>query len=104
MLTLALRNVFRQRGRTAITLAAIAFGVVGLLLSGGFVRDLFFQLGEAVIHSQSGHFQVAKAGFLAGGTRKPDLYRIQDPERLKARIASLPGVTEVMARVAFSGL
>jgi putative ABC transport system permease protein len=104
MLTLALRNVFRQRGRTAITLAAIAFGVVGLLLSGGFVRDIFLQLGEAVIHSQSGHLQAAKTGFQAGGTRKPDLYLIQDPERLKARIASLLGVTEVMARVTFSGL
>src|SRR5207244_11975147 len=104
MLILALRNVFRHRVRTAITLAAIVFGVVGLILSGGFVQDIFLQLGEAVIHSQSGHLQIAKAGFQAEGTRKPDLYLIQDPERLKARIASLPGVSDVMARVSFSGL
>lgn len=104
MLTLALRNVFRHRVRTTITLAAIVFGVVGLILSGGFVQDIFLQLGEAIIHSQSGHLQVAKTGFQAEGTRKPDLYLMQNPERLKARIASLPGVTEVMARVSFSGL
>ena len=41
-----------------MTLAAIVFGVAGLVLSGGFVRDIFFQLGEALIHSQSGHLQV----------------------------------------------
>ena len=104
MLTLALRNVFRHRIRTAITLAAIVFGVVGLILSGGFVHDIFLQLGEALIHSQSGHLQIAKTGFQAEGTRKPDLYLMQNPQRLKARIASLPGVAEVMARVSFSGL
>ena len=35
MLTLALRNVFRHAGRTALTMAAIIAGVVGLMLSGG---------------------------------------------------------------------
>ena len=67
---LARRNVLRQRTRTAMTLAAIAFGVIGLILSGGFVQDIFIQLGEAVIHSQSGHLQVAKAGFAAAA--EPD--------------------------------
>jgi putative ABC transport system permease protein len=104
MLRLALRNVFRHKFRTAITLAAIAFGVVGLILSGGFVRDIFFKLGEAVIHSQTGHLQISKAGFQAGGTRKPDRYLIDDVARLKMRVASRPEVDDVMARVSFSGL
>ena len=63
MLKLALRSVFRQKVRTLMTLAAIAFGVVGLVLSGGFVQDVFIQLGEALIHSQSGHLQITRAGF-----------------------------------------
>ena len=41
---LALRNVFRQRVRSAITLAAIVFGVTGLILSGGFVQDVFVRV------------------------------------------------------------
>lgn len=45
----ALRNVFRQRARSAGTLAAISLGVAGLILAGGFVQDVFVQLGEAVI-------------------------------------------------------
>ncbi len=41
-LRFALRSVFRQRARSAGTLAAIALGVAGLILAGGFVQDIFF--------------------------------------------------------------
>jgi putative ABC transport system permease protein len=101
---LAARNVLRQRARTAMTLAAIAFGVIGLILSGGFVQDIFVQLGEAVIHSQSGHLQVAKAGFAAQGARRPDQYLIAQPDALKAQLAAERGVIDVMGRISFSGL
>ena len=60
-----------------MTLAAIVFGVVGLIFSGGFVQDVYHQLGEAIIHSQSGHLQVSRAGFHATGTRSPDVYKRQ---------------------------
>ena len=33
MWQLAFRNIFRQRMRTALTLAAIVFGVVGVILT-----------------------------------------------------------------------
>jgi putative ABC transport system permease protein len=104
LVRLAARNVLRQRARTAMTVAAIAFGVIGLILSGGFVQDIFVQLGEAVIHSQSGHLQVAKDGFAAKGARRPDQYLIADADGLKAEVAAVRGVADVMGRVAFSGL
>ena len=101
---LAVRNVQRQRARTAMTLGAIAFGVAGLILSGGFVQDILTQLGEAVIHSQSGHLQISRAGFKAEGMRGPDQNLILDPNTLKGRIAGQAGISDVMARVRFSGL
>ena len=101
---LATRNILRHKGRTAMILAAIALGVVGLILSGGFVQDIFVQLGEWVIHSQSGHLQVSKAGFRERGTRRPDQFLIAEPEPLKAGIAQQSHVADVMGRVAFSGL
>ena len=104
MFRLALRNLFRHKARTALTLAAIVLGVAALILTAGFIEDIFVQLGEAVIHSRSGHLQVARSGFEAMGTRRPDQFLIDDPERLKARIATLPGVSDVMARIQFSGL
>ena len=40
MLKLALRNVFRQKSHTAMTLVAIIGGVAGLILAGGWVNDI----------------------------------------------------------------
>ncbi|MEO6749467.1 MAG: FtsX-like permease family protein [Casimicrobiaceae bacterium] len=104
MLKLALRNLLRQKSRTAITLAAVAFGVAGLIVSAGFVRDIIAQLGEAVIHSRSGHLQVNRSGFFAQGTRSPENYLIDDPAALRTTIRGIAGVDDVMARVGFSGL
>ena len=104
MLRLALRNIFRHRLRTAMTLAAIVFGVVGLILSGGFVQDVYHQLGEAIIHSQSGHLQVSPSGFFAQGMRSPENYLIDDPGSIKQTLRQNPAVSEVMERISFSGV
>jgi putative ABC transport system permease protein len=104
LLRLAARNVQRQRMRTTMTLAAIVFGVVGIILSGGFVRDILVQLGEALIHSQSGHLQVARSGYFTHGSRKPSEYVVADPEALRARIAAVEETDDVMQRLSFSGL
>ncbi|WP_079436408.1 ABC transporter permease [Zoogloea sp. LCSB751] len=101
---LALRNVLRQKTRTAMTLAAIIFGVTGLILAGGFVQDTYIQLGEAIIHSQTGHIQVFKKDFLSKGTRSPERFLIDAPEALVKQIKSNPAVDEVMARIFFTGL
>jgi putative ABC transport system permease protein len=104
LLRLAGRNLFRHTGRTAMTLAAVAFGVAALILSGGFVQDIFAQLAEAIIHSQSGHLQIAKRGYHAEGSRRPDQFLVEDSKGIGARVAALPQVADVMARVSFSGL
>jgi len=104
MLKLAWRNLFRHSLRTAITLAAIASGVVGLILSGGFIHDILTQLGEAVIHSQTGHLQLTKSGYERSGARRPEEFRIHAPQAIEKRIADVPGVVDVSARVTFSGL
>ena len=101
---LALRNIFRQKLRTAMTLGAIVFGVAGLILSGGFVQDIFVRLGEAIIHSQTGHLQVFREGFLERGARRPQEFLIEDPVALARRIEALADVKEVAARLSFSGL
>jgi putative ABC transport system permease protein len=103
-LRLAWRNVLRHRARSATTVAAVTFGVVSLILSQGFVQDIFVQLGEAIIHSQTGHLQLAKEGYFSYGAHRPDKYLIADPQADKDRIGSMPEVADVMARLSFSGL
>ena len=104
MFRLALRNIVRQRAHSAMTLVAIVFGVAGLILTGGWVNDIFDQLGEALIHSHSGHLQVYRQGFYEYGSRSPEKYLIDDSEGLKRRIESEKEVASVMARLYFSGL
>lgn len=104
LVKLALRNVFRQRLRTAMTLAAVVFGVTVLILAGGFIQDIFVQLGEATIHSQTGHIQVFKKDFLEKGTRSPERYLMDKPDSLMAALGQQPGVDAVMGRLFFSGV
>lgn len=102
---LALRNVIRQRARSIATLIAIAIGVAGLILAGGFVQDIFIQLGEAIIHSQTGHIQLTRQGYSDGKNRAPEKYLIENPDTLKAEIQKLvPQTKLVMARLGFSGV
>ena len=75
MFMFALRNVFRQRTRTALTLTAIALGVASLILAGGYVEDTLVQLREATIKSGLGICKSTKRAFTRVGptsVRLPD--------------------------------
>lgn len=99
---LAARNLGRNKTRSALALAAIACGVASLILSGGFVQDILFQLGEALIRSQSGHIQIAKAGYFEFGSRSPGKYLISSDDA--QQLGRVPHVDETMRRIAFSAL
>ena len=79
-----------MRTEAPITLAAIVFGVTGLILSGGFVQDIFVQLGEAIIQSETGHVQVFREDFREKGNRQPDRYLIEDPAPISNAIRCVP--------------
>ena len=100
----AFRNVFRQKGRTALTLSSIAAGVAGLILSGGFVEDALDQLRESTIHAQVGHLQVYKNGYHAKGRRSPFQYLIDRPEAIREVVDGLPQTRRTMSRLSFAGV
>jgi putative ABC transport system permease protein len=104
LLKLALRNLTRHRGRTLLTLGAIAFGVAGLILAGGFVEDVYAQLGEATIHSQLGHLQIYRKGYYAEGSRKPHEYVLPQAGAIVREALAIPAVEDVTLRLNFSGL
>ncbi len=104
MWMLAFRNLFRHGFRTALTLGAITFGVAGLILSGGFIEDVFVQLREATIHSQLGHVQVFARGYTTLGRRDPYRYLIDPPAPLVDATADVAGIRRAMLRLNFSGL
>ena len=104
MLRLALRNIVRQRARTALTLAAIAIGVASVVLSGGFVEDILVQLREATIHSQLGHLQIYRRAYFASGGHRPFEFLIEHPGAIERIVDTVPDVVVRAERLNFSGL
>jgi len=87
-----------------MTILAIVVGVSSLMLAGGFVEDLFHQLGESLIRSQSGHLQAGKVGSFSYGSRSPEQYLIEHADAQRSSFASRDEVDEVMGRIRFSAL
>ena len=101
---MALRNVFRQKARTVLTLSVIGAGVAGLILSGGFVEDALNTLRESTIHAQVGHLQIYKNGYYVQGKRSPYKYLIENPDGILATAKAIPQVADVMSRLSFVGI
>lgn len=101
---LAIRNVFRNKIRTMITLAAIAFGSVSIIIAGGFFEDTFMQMREAVIHSHLGHIQVYMKGYSDHGATAPYDYLIENPEPIQKKLMAQDHVKSITPRIAFSGM
>ncbi|MCB9757361.1 MAG: ABC transporter permease [Candidatus Omnitrophica bacterium] len=103
-LKIALRNIFRHKARSVITLSTIVFGCVALIFIGGYFEDIFTQLRESYIRSQVGHIQIFKKGFNENGKADPYLYFLEDDQQIKAEIQAFPEVKSIAARLNFSGL
>jgi putative ABC transport system permease protein len=73
-LRFAARDLFRNRARTLISLSAIAFGAVALLLSGGFVEYVFWAIRDSTIQTGLGHLQISRPGFRESGFADPNAY------------------------------
>ena len=101
---LAVRNVFRNRRRTLITLAAMGFGAAAIIVFGGFVHAIYYGVRESTIRSQVGHIQLYRNGYSEKGTVAPFDYLIADYPALRDELLRLPHVKAVTARLGFSGL
>ncbi len=103
-LKLAIRNVFRNRRRTLITLAAMAFGAAAIIVFGGFVNAIYWGVRESTIRSQVGHLQLYRKGFSEKGNLAPFDFLIGDYPALRAELVKIEHVRTVTARLGFSGL
>lgn len=103
-LTIAARNLVRERKRTLISLAAIVVGVVGYLLAGGFIDWIFWALRESAIDNGLGHIQVSAKGFRDAGQAQPRAFEIPLASPERNAIAQVPGVVAVAPRLQVSGL
>jgi putative ABC transport system permease protein len=104
LLMLSLRNVFRNKRRTFITLISIVTAMTAIIVFGGFIEFSFQGLRETTVRTQLGHFQITLNGYNADGIASPQKYLLSDPEAIERRIGSLPHVETVTRRLSASGL
>lgn len=101
---LALRNIFRNRRRSAITLAVIVFGAVGLILFGGYKAITFRGLRESTIRGRIGHLQIFRAGYATHQSQKPLEYALDDLASIRTAIERDPRVQFTAAQTTLMGL
>ena len=101
---LSVRNIFRNRRRTAITVFSIVVGFAALACFGGFIEFSFEGLRETTIRTRLGHLQIYAHGYSQHRVSDPESVLISEPDEVMARIAELPGVAAVTPRLSFSGL
>jgi putative ABC transport system permease protein len=103
-LKLALRNLLRNRRRSLIALGTLVFGVVALLLAGGFIEWIFWAMRESTIESRLGHIQVVRAGYFEAGAADPFSHLLKDGTAEEAAIRQTPHVKAFAPRLQFAGL
>ena len=101
---IAFRNLSRQPIRTLIAISAIFFGVLALMLGGGFIEWIFWAMQEATVYSKLGHIQIAKSGFFTQAQEDPSSFIIPGEDTELFQIATIPRVRMVTTRLAFNGL
>ncbi len=104
----ALRNLARNRRRTAISLAIVAAGTIGLLLTIGFIRFSFDGLREAMIHGGLGHLEIASAAAVASRGEAALDRSVQQGidgwREVQGAVEKLPHVVAVQANLHLMGM
>lgn len=98
---LGLRNLFRNRWRSALTLAAVAVAVGLMVWTLGFYEGWIQQMVKATTAVETLQAEIHTAGYIEA----PRVYRSfsMDDEELR-RILAVPGVDAVTPRVELNGL
>jgi putative ABC transport system permease protein len=105
-LRLALRNVFRNRARTAVALLAIAAGCAALIVNGGVIYNIFRELREDAIRGRHGHLQIYRAGYSDHYLEEPSRYLIpaDEAQRIVDIARGLDEVRHATRRREFNGM
>src|SRR6185369_10420742 len=104
IIKLALRNILRNRRRSAITLTVIVFGAVGLILFGGYKARTFYGLRESTINGRIGHMQIFKEGYAKSQSQKPLDHALDDADAIRKTIERDPRVKMTAAQITLMGL
>ena len=99
----AVRNLGRNRRRSAAILGLIALGSAALLVAGGYAAANFRGLRDNTIRNGVGHLQIGGPGFREQEDR-PLSRGLSQPDHVRRRVMADPRVRATAARIDFTGL
>jgi putative ABC transport system permease protein len=101
---LAVRNVGRNRRRSAVTLLALFVCVMMVMALRGTIDGAAALMVSDVVDGRSGALQIHKKGFVDNIEAMPTGLNLPYDEALRAKIRAVKGVKGVTGRIGFSGL
>ncbi len=100
---LAWRNLVRQKRRTVLMGAVVAFGFAAFALAGGFIAQSFEGLREGTIQTV-GQLQAVDRRAVTATEEKTLEFGLHDASRARAIVSRDPAVASVLPRIDFVGL
>ena len=98
---LAWKNVWRNRLRSGIMVAAMVFGLLGVILMVGFVKAMTDNMLENAIKYQTAHLQIHNPGFLIN----EELHAwLPEADAMAAELRVIPGIEGVTVRHVVDGM
>lgn len=104
ILSLAFRNLFRNRRRTVMTLLSVSGGIASLLLAGGFFWYLFWGFRETTIRNGVGHLQIFNADHFRRDETRALENGLAGYRDIIAAAGRSPHVRGVAPRIEFFGM
>ena len=105
--SLAWRNLLRNRRRSLMTLIAMVLGLMAILLFGGYIRDIKYAIQTDSV-KVTGHLQIQHKDYFRFGSGNPAAYGIANYERILAAVKQDPElaglVTVVTPTLQFGGI
>jgi putative ABC transport system permease protein len=101
LITIAWRNIWRNRKRSAILICAIAFGLWASLFSGAIMYGMLDQMVNSAISTRTADIQVHQKGF---ENFKEIGLTIPQGQQVLLDIGKMPGVTAASGRTVVSGM
>jgi putative ABC transport system permease protein len=95
-LSLALRNLLRNRRRSLTTIIAMIIGVQAVLMFGGFSRNITYGLQTDYVRS-GGHLQIQRKGYYLYGSGNPAVYAIANYKKIIDAVKSDPVLGPMVA-------
>jgi putative ABC transport system permease protein len=102
---MALRNIWRSRRRSVITMLSICVGTLALILLSGYILLMDGGLKSNTIEKETGYFQIVKKGYLADdATSLRHVIDEAEAAKIEDYLSTMEEVTSVTRRLELVGM